>query len=127
MPKITVNGETFEAAEGKRLVLAIEDHGTPIGHRCGGYAKCTTCRVEFEAGEPDTMTAAEYERLRARGLYGQARLSCQIVCDHDMRVRPMMTAENQPEWGGDTGPAPKAEVTPEAEWFPISELEAGEA
>ena len=105
-----------------RLVLAIEESSTKIGHRCGGYARCTTCRVVFESGEPETMTSAEYDRLKATGLYGKERLSCQIVCDHDMSVRPLMTAENQPRWNDDTGPTPEARVTPDAQFFPKRSL-----
>lgn len=122
MPKLTINDQTIEVEAGTRLVLAIENAGVKIGHRCGGNARCTTCRVEFIAGEPETMTQAEYFRLNERGLFGQARLSCQIVCDHDMSVRPLMTAETMPQWNGDTGPAPAPTVTPKAEWFPIAEL-----
>jgi len=55
-------------------------------HACGGNAAVPTCRVEFIAGEPPRMTAAEKSVLAARGLAG-VRLSCQIVCDHDMAVR----------------------------------------
>jgi ferredoxin len=88
MPKLTVEGVgEFEAPEGKRLVLALEDEaGVDQLHACGGNARCTTCRVEFVAGEPDKMTAAEKQVLAARGLTG-VRLSCQILCDHDMAVR----------------------------------------
>lgn len=124
MHKVTINGKTFEVEHGKRLVLAIEESGIHIGHRCGGFAKCTTCRVEFLDGEPETMTQAEYERLNARDLYGKARLSCQIVVDHDMSVRPMVTAESNPEWDGDTGPAPEERVTPEEFFIPITQLES---
>jgi Na+-transporting NADH:ubiquinone oxidoreductase subunit NqrF len=56
-------------------------------HACGGNARCTTCRVEFVAGEPDRMTVAEKNVLQARDLLGKVRLSCQIVCDHDMTVK----------------------------------------
>jgi ferredoxin len=121
MPKLTVNGQTADVPEGQRLVLAIESQGIPIGHRCGGFARCTTCRVEFQEGEPDTMTKAEYSVLSTRDLLGKARLSCQIVCDHDMSVQPLMTKDNQPEWDS-TGPTPQDTVTPEAEWFPKSEV-----
>jgi ferredoxin len=67
--------------------LALEDeaHIDQL-HACGGNARCTTCRVEFIAGEPDKMTMAEKQVLAARGLTG-VRLSCQILCDHDMTVR----------------------------------------
>src|SRR5688572_1304969 len=88
MPKLTVEGAgQFEVAQGKRLVLALEqDAGVDQLHACGGHARCTTCRVEFIEGEPDQMTVAERDVLAARGLSG-IRLSCQIICDHDMTVR----------------------------------------
>jgi ferredoxin len=116
MSKLTVDGVgTFEVADGKRLVLALTDDAKIDQlHACGGNARCTTCRVEFTAGEPSKMTKAEQAVLTARGLVG-IRLSCQIVCDHDMTVkaisrfagsgrvdagkRPMDTIQPQPvEW-----------------------------
>lgn len=126
MPKLTIvtdDGErTADVPADRRLVLAIEEQGVNIGHRCGGFARCTTCRVEFLDGEPDTMTKGEHAVLATRGLAGQARLSCQILTDHDMRVRALMTAENQ-SWP-DTGPAPEATITPDPERLPKAELEA---
>jgi ferredoxin len=88
MPKLTVDGDrTYDVAADKRLVLALEDEAKIDQlHACGGNARCTTCRVEFVAGEPATMTEAERNVLAARGLTG-VRLSCQILCDHDMTVR----------------------------------------
>lgn len=88
MPKLTVEGVgTFEVPQGKKLVLALEDEAKVDQlHACGGNARCTTCRVEFISGEPDMKTAAEKNVLAARGLTG-VRLSCQILCDHDMSVR----------------------------------------
>lgn len=121
MPKLTVDGKTVEVEEGKRLVLAIEGTGVEIGHRCGGNARCTTCRVVFADGEPATMTRAEYEKLVERGLLGEYRLSCQIVCDHDLAIASVvMTRENQ-GWT-DTGPAPAPTVTPEAVFYPLDTL-----
>jgi ferredoxin len=88
MSKLTVDGAgTFEVPNDKRLVLALTDEaGIDQLHACGGNARCTTCRVEFVAGEPELMTSAEKDVLAARGLAG-LRLSCQILCDHDMTVR----------------------------------------
>ena len=88
MPKLTVDGAgSFDVPQGKRLVLALEDEAKiDQMHACGGNARCTTCRVEFIDGEPAKHTAAEVERLTARGLTG-VRLSCQILCDHDMTIR----------------------------------------
>ncbi len=88
MPKLIVeNVGEFEIPDGKRMVLALTDEaGVDQLHACGGNARCTTCRVEFIAGEPPTMTEAEKSVLASRGLTG-VRLSCQILCDHDMSVR----------------------------------------
>src|SRR5438874_9744566 len=102
MPTLTVEGVgTFEVPANKRLVLALEDEAKIDQlHACGGNARCTTCRVEFVAGEPDKMTAAEKSVLAARGLSG-VRLSCQIPCDHDMTVRAMsrLAGSGRPDAG----------------------------
>ena len=40
MPTVTVDGEkSFEVDPGKKLVLAIEDAGIDIMHKCGGNAQ----------------------------------------------------------------------------------------
>jgi ferredoxin len=115
MPKLTVEGfDPVEVAQGKRLVLAIEqDAGVDVLHACGGNARCTTCRVEFIDGEPDRSTAAERQVLSARGLTG-VRLSCQITCEHDMTVRAISRLEGSGR--PDPGPTPASEITPPAVW-----------
>ncbi|CAA9465752.1 MAG: Ferredoxin [uncultured Rubrobacteraceae bacterium] len=116
MPRIEVEGTgAVEVPEGKRLVLAIEeDAGLDILHRCGAYARCTTCRVEFLEGEPDMMTRAEVKILGEKNLVGQVRLSCQILCDHDMKVRVPMTVTSTGLDG--PGKAPEPGITPPPEW-----------
>ncbi|HSL82758.1 MAG TPA: 2Fe-2S iron-sulfur cluster-binding protein [Thermoanaerobaculia bacterium] len=120
MPIVTIEyqGERrTEVPEGTRLVHAIEGAGVDIGHRCGGYAKCTTCRVELLEGEPDKMTEAEAERLtrleQEQGTTG-VRLSCQVPVEGDMRVRPVMLQSEQ-GWP-DPRPPPEPEITPEPVW-----------
>lgn len=116
MPKITIkDGDTFEAPADKRLALAIVDSGVDILHRCGGYAGCTTCRVVVHAGEPDTMTKAELEKLKEKESVGLFRLSCQILCDHDMTVEPLMHISSSNY--EDAGKRPQDTVTPDAEWI----------
>lgn len=94
MPSLTVEGHgVFEVPAGKRLVLALcEEAGVDQLHACGGNARCTTCRVEFISGEPAEVRPAEKACLEARGLSG-VRLSCQILCDHDMSVRAISRFE----------------------------------
>ena len=116
MPRLEVEGTgAVDVPEGKRLVLAIEeDAELDILHRCGAYAKCTTCRVEFLEGEPETMTRAEKEILENKNLVGQVRLSCQILADHDMKVRVPMTVTSMGLDG--PGNAPEPSITPPPEW-----------
>ena len=116
MPTLTVEGfRSVDVPSDKRLVLAIEqDAGVDILHACGGNARCTTCRVEFISGEPNRMTLAEKTRLAEKGLTG-IRLSCQIVCDHDMTVRAL----NRLEGSGrpDPGKTPEPTIQPPPEWI----------
>ena len=89
MPLITVEGEkTFEAEAGKKLVLCIEDAGIDILHRCGGNARCTTCRVEILSGDAPPMSEKEREALtREEDLTDRYRLSCRIRVENDLTVR----------------------------------------
>jgi ferredoxin len=108
------DGRTLEGRADQRLVLALKDAGIDILHRCGGNARCTTCRVSFLEGEPEKMTAAELERLQARDLLGQARLSCQILCEGDMKIEVLQTLANSDL--DDPGPRPADEITPAPVW-----------
>jgi ferredoxin len=116
MPRLTVEGfPTVDVENGKRLVLAIEqDAGVDILHACGGNARCTTCRVEFISGEPVTMTSAEKMKMEEKGLTG-VRLSCQIVCDHDMTVRAISRLEGSGR--PDPGKTPEPTIQPPPEWI----------
>ena len=109
MPKVTVFGErTFEVEMGKKLVLALEDNGVNILHRCGGNAVCTTCRVEILEGDYLEITKQEKVAFADKGiddlLFDDClRLSCQILISGDITVRPIMMVENT---GKAVGPRP---------------------
>jgi ferredoxin len=109
MPYVTVVGVgTFEVEMGKKLVLALEDNGVNILHRCGGNAICTTCRVEVLAGNYVEVTTKEKKAFANKGIDELLiddclRLSCQIRVNGDITVRPIMTVENT---GKGTGPRP---------------------
>jgi len=101
----TATGEqTIEAPDGKKLVLVIEDAGIDILHRCGGNARCTTCRVEVLAGDPGEMGEVERNRLAMEAeLADNVRLSCQIRVHDDLSVRVINQASVR---GMDAGPRP---------------------
>ena len=118
MPRITTPDQSFDVDEGTRLVTALADNGADVSHRCGGFARCTTCRVSFSDGEPAEMTRAEFEKLGDdRSEY---RLSCQVTCDRDMAVEVLMKS-GEMDWDG-PGPEPEDEVTPSPETFPVEQL-----
>lgn len=118
MPKITVaDVGSFDVPPGKRLVLALTDEAKIDQlHACGGQARCTTCRVQFINGEPERITEAEKGLLGARGLAATPglRLSCQIVCDHDMEVKAISRLNGSGR--ADAGKRPADEVQPPPVW-----------
>ncbi|MGI8403457.1 MAG: 2Fe-2S iron-sulfur cluster-binding protein [Thermomicrobiales bacterium] len=107
MPHVVLEGigETT-CDEGRRLVLCIEDAGVDILHRCGGNARCTTCRVEIIDGDAGPKTPAEEERLsRVTDQEANMRLSCQVQVRGDLTVRVIRRLQNFPDMA-DPGPRP---------------------
>jgi len=83
----------FETEEGTKLVLALEDNGVDILHRCGGNAKCTTCRVEVLAGDPGEIGEPEKVILATKtDLSDHTRLSCQMRVMDDLHVKAVRQA-----------------------------------
>ena len=115
MPKLTIDGAgDVEVQAGKRLVNALTDDAKVDQlHACGGNARCTTCRVEFVAGEPTQITEAEKNLLAARGLTGM-RLSCQISCDADMTVKIISRFAGSGRV--DAGKRPEDAISPPPVW-----------
>jgi len=114
MPQVkaeTANGEVaFEMEAGTRLVLGLEDAGIDILHRCGGNARCTTCRVEVIDGDPGPIRDAEAAILATKtDLNERTRLSCQIEVNDDLRVKVINQASVV---GVDAGPRPTDEMAP---------------
>jgi ferredoxin len=108
VPKVTMDGlGSSSAVEGQRLVLAIMDAGVDILHRCGGNARCTTCRVQILDGDAGPMTDAEREKLQTLDdLPENVRLSCQVRCCDDLTVKILRRLSENPEMS-DAGPQPE--------------------
>ena len=94
----------YEAPLGKKLVLALEDAGVDILHRCGGKCLCTTCRVEVLDGEVPPMSDAEREGLEEPELIRNYRLSCQLRVQGDLKLRVAKRASVE-----DLTPGPRPE------------------
>lgn len=97
--------KTFDCEAGRKLVLCLEDNGVDILHRCGGNARCTTCRVEVISGEFGEMGEAEQAILATKGdLEPNTRLSCQIRVAGDAHVKVLNQASVK---GMDAGTRPE--------------------
>lgn len=99
MPKVVMEGigETT-CATGQRLVLAIEDAGVDILHRCGGNARCTTCRVQIIEGDAGPQTEAETAKLATlTSSEPGLRLSCQVQVRSDVTLRVLRRLRDFPE------------------------------
>lgn len=107
MPKVTINGVgVIDSDIGRRLVLAVEEGGVDILHRCGGNARCATCRVEIIAGDAGPITDPEERRLAQLGSRKETtRLSCQVQVREDLRIEVCNRLSANPELG-DAGPTP---------------------
>jgi ferredoxin len=107
----TANGKvSIETEKDRKLVLALEDGGVDILHRCGGTARCTTCRVEVISGDPGPIGEAEKAILATKADLGDhTRLSCQVRVIDDLHIRVINQASVT---GMDPGPRPSEEPTP---------------
>jgi Na+-transporting NADH:ubiquinone oxidoreductase subunit NqrF len=72
--------------------------------------------VQFVSGEPEKMTQAEKDVAAARGLTATPglRLSCQILCDHDMEVRAISRLTGSGR--ADAGKRPSDGIAPPPVW-----------
>jgi ferredoxin len=107
MPVVHIeNVGPIEIADGRRLVLGIEDAGIDILHRCGGNARCATCRVEVLAGEPTPITEPEERRLAdLRNREPTTRLACQVRVLDELTVKVRRRLSENPDLG-DSGLRP---------------------
>lgn len=99
------NGEV-QVSCNRRLVLGLEDARIDILHRCGGNARCATCRVEVLDGEPTPVTPWEEARLQQlKSRKETTRLACQIQVKSPLTVKVVNQLSAKPELG-DAGPRP---------------------
>jgi len=114
MPRITAETATgtqpFDCDSGRKLVHCIEDSGIDILHRCGGNARCTTCRIEILHGDPGPIRESEKAVMATKpDMTDHMRLSCQVRVIDDLHIRVI----NQSSVAGmDPGPRPADEDTP---------------
>ncbi len=82
MPLLTIlnlPAARLEVASGQVLLAALQAAGHDWLHACGGKGRCTTCRVQVQAGaellSPPTLAELRYQA--AGRLRPDERLTCQ--------------------------------------------------
>ena len=107
MPTVTVDGEKWlEVEPGKKLVLAIEDAGIDIMHRCGGKRGPQLAGWRILGGEVAEPEEIEKLRMAREGeIAPNIRLSCQVHVNSDLWVAVVNRASVQ---GIEPGPRPLA-------------------
>jgi chlorosome envelope protein I len=83
MPRVIINNEEFEAAEGDLLLDVARRNGSHIGFYCNGNGMCTTCECKVLTGAESLSPYSEAELAwitpsrRERGY----RLGCQAALE----------------------------------------------
>jgi adenylate cyclase len=88
-----------DALPGETLLDIALRAGIALAHACGGHARCSTCRVEIQAGlDGCTLRTAPEQSLAARlGFDASLRLACQTVPLADMTVRRLVLDDDDIE------------------------------
>jgi ferredoxin/uncharacterized protein YoxC len=90
MPKLEMNGQTYEAFVDESLLAVARKNRAHIGYTCGGNGLCQTCEVIVESGMDalSPMNDVEKAWLTAEKQKNGHRLACQcqIVADKPIKV-----------------------------------------
>jgi adenylate cyclase len=94
MPRVTYFHETTleDVPEGQTLLDLSIRHRIPHLHQCGGFGRCTTCRVQILDGLSNVSSRGEVEQQVAsrRGWDEFTRLACQTRVEGDVVIRRLL-------------------------------------
>jgi ferredoxin len=94
MPRVTYFHEiTLEdVPRGQTLLDLSIRHRIPHHHQCGGYGRCTTCRIQILDGLSNVSPLGEVEQKVAsqRGWDECTRLACQSRVEGDVVIRRLL-------------------------------------
>src|SRR3982074_1881967 len=94
MPRVPYFYEmTLEDVPGGQTLLDLSiRHRIPHLHQCGGYGRCTTCRVQIPDGLSNVSPRGGVEQKGAsrRGWDKFTRLACQTRVEGDVVIRRLL-------------------------------------
>ena len=96
-------------------VLALTDEAEATNSTPAVQRAVQTCRVQYLAGETENITHRK-DIVAARGLTATPglRLSCQILCDHDMELKAISRLAGTGR--ADAGKRPTDDIAPPPVW-----------
>ncbi len=90
MPKIEMNGQTYDAFVDESLLAVARKNKAHIGYACGGNGLCQTCEVIVESGMDALSPLNDVEKawLTAEKQRNGHRLACQcqLIADKPIKV-----------------------------------------
>ncbi len=95
MPKLEMNGQTYDAFVDESLLAVARKNKAHIGYACGGNGLCQTCEVIVESGMDalSPMNDVEKAWLTAEKQQNGHRLACQCRFTADKPVKVLTRAE----------------------------------
>ncbi len=95
MPKLEMNGQTYDAFVDESLLAVARKNKAHIGYACGGNGLCQTCEVIVESGMDalSPMNDVEKAWLTAEKQKNGHRLACQCQIVADKPVKVLTRAE----------------------------------
>ncbi len=95
MPKLEMNGQTYDAFVDESLLAVARKNKAHIGYACGGNGLCQTCEVIVESGMDALSPMNEVEKawLTAEKQKNGHRLACQCQIVADKPVKVLTRAE----------------------------------
>ena len=92
-------GRQVTVPRGTTVLEASRMHGIPHASICGGRGRCSTCRVRVVSGFESLPPASDDEMkvLRRIGAPANVRLACQMRCESELEVFPLVPPTAGPD------------------------------
>ena len=97
--RIRYPGQEVIVPRGTTVLEASRMHGIPDASVCGGRGRCSTCRIRILSGYEAIVPASEDELkvLRRIGAPDRVRLACQVRCERELEVVPLVPPNVGPD------------------------------
>jgi 2Fe-2S ferredoxin len=89
MPQISFNKnkhKSIEVSVGANLMESLLADQVPVASSCNGDGVCAKCRIQILSGEVSKPNELEMDLLKANGISGQTRISCQTQVISDITI-----------------------------------------